>query len=758
MSAKARATAGKPASRGGKEPRPGRAGGPRAAQPAESRVAERPEQARATPSHPSSLVVSRPVQPNAPVFREEAPRENTDVPRIATRPPGEPRPHKAQVGVSQRPTTLRELLAQARALLGQGAHQEDLVGLIVATADYHGIRVRRDAVGPPSIVDQAATQGPEQPAQAPSEPVPTQSEPVPEQSAQPAPAPAQPAPEQPAQSEPVPTQSESAPAQSEHAPAASPVSVPAADPCAGPTGTPSKSARKKKSGRKRQTLPVTIVRLEDGSHRMCVKVAPDDPEPPKSAPPRDLGSPRVWRLVLSCSERAGQLRGAKGAPIQHECNGLVLDAVTLRVLSMPPGAFHLNPAAAALNPLLAQGAYDIIRADDGTVLTLYYWRYPGGQSGERSAPGHWCLSSSNGYDVSTLKWCGDRTFAEIFADLATKYYPRFVSETGLRLDSGRLSFTHLDESRCYTVGLRHHDFHPILADPERLWVIQVTDLSGDLPRVDRSARLYDLPPQEVLANPHRLAEIAARRRENRALAGRTASAPGDWPTLQDLISLGDDSKDRALDYIARQAASAGPGSPEGQVTPVRALPSDLHYGFILRSRDPGKTLTLSDILIESPFLTRVRKLLYDRPPRHEQDSVTASDRSEYTAMRAYLAVDNRADYLALRPQLSQRFQVYDGFVRSLIQLVAHSLRQRALGPASREPPLRTPIGQVASSLLEHVWKHERLTGFHKDSEAIVRDYVTHPQYALLYIRALRIADARRGEPADRSEGGAEPGE
>lgn len=473
---------------------------------------------------------------------------------------------------------------------------------------------------------------------------------------------------------------------------------------------------------------------------MSVGVTPSDP-PPREDPARDLSPPQVWRLVLSCSERAGQLRGAKGAPIQHECNGLVLDAVTLRVLSMPPGAFHLNPAAAALNPLLAQGAYDIIRADDGTVLTLYYWRYPSPGGGPA---GHWCLSSSNGYDVSTLKWSGSRTFAGIVADLATRYYPRFAEEAGLSLDAAgeRLSFANLDETRCYTIGLRHHDFHPIQADPERLWLIQVTDLGGEYPKADRFASLHDLPRQEVIENPCRLAELAAAR-----VPGRPPPAPGSWPTLQDLIALGDDSKARALDYIARHAG--GPAAGE-----ARALPSDLHYGFILRSRDPGLTQTLSDILIESPFLTRVRQLMYDRPPRHEQDSVTAANRGEYTAMRAYLNVANRQDYFALCPHLSQRCQAYDSFVRSLVQLVVHALRQRALGPASREPPLRSPMGLVASSLLEHISKRERLNGYHKDTDAIVRDYVTSPQYALPYLRAMWLAaEARRAEAAPESKAG-----
>lgn len=652
------------------------------------------------------------------------------------------------------------MLCQAQSLLREGASQEAILGFIQSTADFHGIRMRREA-NAPSIVPAPASSplaGPSDqnatpPVAGPSDPIaepalvdsgPSSAgaalagcEPSLSVGIEPSSADAGPA-------DAGPTDAGSAvPGQADiDTPDACPA-CPEPGPGSLPGGPAPKKSRKKRGGRKKTNLPVKVVRLDDGSHLLSIRVAAESPAgEPGPEGPRGAAAPEavfeeeeppVRRVILSSGERAGRQRGAKGAILQHECNGLVLDATTWRALSVPPGAFHLSPGAAALDPLLAQGLYDIIRADDGTVLTIYHWTPPG-----LGPAGQWCLASSNGYDVSTLRWCGDRTFASILFDLATRHYPGFVESAGVTLDeSGRLRFERLDPSRCYTVGLRHHDFHPVLADPERLWLIQVTDLGGPLPR-PAALKLSGLPTQEVFANPHLLAALAGSRR------AQAPESPDGWPTLADLVLLGSDSLEKAAAFIGKEA---GP-SQASEATPDRRLPAELHYGFILRSRDPSRTQALSDILVESPLLARVRKLLYDRAPRALQDSVSADIRSEYAAMRAFLTVDDRTAFLDLCPQWGDRFRAFDEFTRSVIGLVAHSLRQRAMGPASREPALRSPIGQVAKALVEHIWASEKhLSAFHSDAESIIRDYVISPEYALMYLRALKLT------PPDAPPGG-----
>ncbi len=480
------------------------------------------------------------------------------------------------------------------------------------------------------------------------------------------------------------------------------------------------------SERKKKTIPAPMIRLADGSHHLALgRIFDPDVVDDQDAPtPSVRGGATVGRLVLSGDKRGGGASRGRGVSLYYECNGLVLDARTWRALAVPPCAFNPRPNAKTVDPLLAEDLYDVIRVDDGTVVTLYCWSHP------VDGP-TWALASSNGYDVSSLYWIGPLTYAEVFHDLAVRLYPKFGEETGMeleRLDDGttRLKFARLDASRCYTVGFRHHNFHPMAADPERMWQIQSADLTGCAPRVVYSGGLPVIPEQTVL---HRDADLAALAAEAAKACGRPEGAP---LTLEGLQALGKDAFARAAAFIA----SGARGPPLGAPAPT-ALPPELNYGYILRSRDAGRTRENSDILVETPLLARIRKIVYERAPRSVRDDLTADDRLEYNAMRAYLTANERLDFLALYPGWVARFQAFEEFVNNVVHLVIHALRQRAMAPSSREPPMRSATGQVARALLDHICRHENLTAFHKDTESIVRDYVVNPEYAFLFLRAMR---------------------
>ena len=127
----------------------------------------------------------------------------------------------------------------------------------------------------------------------------------------------------------------------------------------------------------------------------------------------------VGRIILSCGRRGG-LGGLRG-----ECNGAVIDARTWTHLVVPPRAFTRRPSAKEVDRAFATpdadgiirtGDYEIIQVSDGTVVTLYCWTHP-----ERRPV--WCLTSTNGYDVSRLNWMGDETYAEVLYGLLAEYPP-----------------------------------------------------------------------------------------------------------------------------------------------------------------------------------------------------------------------------------------------------------------------------------------------------------------------------------------------
>jgi hypothetical protein len=421
----------------------------------------------------------------------------------------------------------------------------------------------------------------------------------------------------------------------------------------------------------------------------------------------------VGRLVLSGDKRGGGQARGREVPLYYECNGLVLDARTWHALAVPPCAFNLLPAPKAVDAGLADDLYDIFEADDGTVITFYSWNHPTDKD-------VWAMASSNGYDVSSLHWTGNLTYAEVFLDLAQRYYPAFVAETGARVERPspgvtRLAFTNLSRERCYTIGFRHHNFHPMLADPERMWQIQHATLTDTTPRVVQRGGFFGIPDQKVRTD------------ELKAKAGAVL-------TLAHLRGLGAVAYEEALEYIEMRSRNETVIALEG------GLPQ-LNYGFILRSRSPERTRENSDLLVESPLLVRVRKLAYERAPRSVRDRLKADERLEHNALRAYLTANERHTFLALFPNWAPKFQTYEEFVNNVVHLVVHAMRQHAMAPASREPVMRSTTGQVARALWEHICRHEKLTPFNRDTESIVRDYVVNPEYAYFFLRALRSTQA-----------------
>ena len=177
---------------------------------------------------------------------------------------------------------------------------------------------------------------------------------------------------------------------------------------------------------------------------------------------------------------------------------------TLRVRSyhsVPPCVFDPRPskqeydrafAAPDADGVIRTGHYNVIQVFDGTAVTIYRWTQP-----KKGLV--WCLASANCFDVSHLKWGGDETYAEVLFELLAKS-PTFLASTGLRLRRGLLcvddvglDFQTLDRGRCYTIGFRHPNFHPMAADPPGVWNIQSVDLASGvataagLPGIHRQA-------------------------------------------------------------------------------------------------------------------------------------------------------------------------------------------------------------------------------------------------------------------------------
>ena len=478
-----------------------------------------------------------------------------------------------------------------------------------------------------------------------------------------------------------------------------------------PTGDATVAAKgvtpkSEKAAARTRALAPHLIYARDGTLRLSLDYLFDD-GPKQPAPERGRS---VCRLLLS----GGRNRSA----IQREFIGLVFDARTWQLLVAPPPAFNLRPAARDVDALLAENAYECIRVEDGTVVTLYCWNHP--QLGAT-----WALATSNGYDVSSLYWMGPKTYAEVVFDIMSRLHPEFVAATGAALVLGpaRLTFAALDPGYSYTFGFRHHDFHPIRSDPERVWQIQAAPnaaalVGGTAALVGGAAGLPAVPFQTVVAQSALACELG--------LANPF--------TLAQLRATGTHAFETAAAHISGAAV----------VSPAALA---FNYGWILRLKtDAGLSPAAralaaahadhAHVLVETPLLVRVRRSIYERAPRSVRDNISATERFDYNAMRAFL-MPSAGDYLTLFPAQAGLFTKYQKFMDELVGEAVEILQQRARAPA-REPRPATAAGRIAQALLKHIAESAGLTAGSRDVEGILRDLIMVPENAYLFLRAVNL--------------------
>ena len=335
------------------------------------------------------------------------------------------------------------------------------------------------------------------------------------------------------------------------------------------------------------------------------------------------------RIILSRGRRGG------GSGLCAEWNGAVINARTWTHLAVPPRAFDPRPSktevdracvAPDADGVIRTGHYNVIQLIDGTVVTIYSWTHP-----KKGLV--WCLAPANDYHVSNLKWGGNETLTEVLFELLANS-PTFLVATGLRLRRGLLcvgdvclDFQTLDRGRCYTIGFRHPNFHPMAADPPEVWNIQSVDLAS---RVATAAGLPAIPRQAASNREHLVRLVGSQDVRRRGIR------------VEDLELI----SRRALD----DAKAAIAGKPVSRLLASRewVFNTSFNYGFILRSR---RTEVCPDVLYASPLLHRVRQLIYScRPPQQVQ-----SARYQYNSLRAFLSPSDRSDFLELFPEFAPCF-------------------------------------------------------------------------------------------------------
>jgi hypothetical protein len=376
--------------------------------------------------------------------------------------------------------------------------------------------------------------------------------------------------------------------------------------------------------------------------------------------------------------------------VYYSCNGCVIDTVNWRVVSMPPLAFNKQHIYNIVDKFLMQDMYDIFKVVDGTIVTFYYW-------GNK-----WNIASSNGYDVSSYYWIGDLTYAEVIHDLFSRLYPDAIEQNGIKLIDNYLLDFNLDTNHCYTIGFRHHNFHPLLLDPECMWNVQHVNLTTK--EVTYGNGLLGIPNQTSMTLDK---------------TTKTTSTTNDTPVKLDVV------------WSVDQLMSINKLS----INNATKLQPSFNYGYILRSKDASVTKQLSNVLIESPLLRKIKKHVYEYPSNLFNQFINNKNRTEYIIIKNYFNKQEKNDIIQLYPQFSNVYTLLSKCISDTIACMIIIMKNKQAN-TNEQLPYKPCITILSYTLLKYITKYEAIDPFSKDIESILRDYITNIEYVVLFINTI----------------------
>jgi hypothetical protein len=351
--------------------------------------------------------------------------------------------------------------------------------------------------------------------------------------------------------------------------------------------------------------------------------------------------------------------------IYYYCNGLIIDSQKWKVIALPPMAFNKRQLYNKVTSLIDY--YDIFKVIDGTIVTIYYYN------------NKWNISSSNGYDVSSYYWMGELTYAEIIYELITKFYPELINTLEITIEDSNIHFNNLDTGYSYTIGFRHHNFHIILNDPEKIWNIQKTNIKTY--DICFNEGIPGIPSQEALPKQ----------------------------TIDELIYTNKNSLHVAI-----------------------TTKETFNYGYILKSKNIEKTGELSNILISSMLLQKIKENIYEYSCPLVKKYISHKNRLEFIAIKNFFDKMDKSITLQLCPQLMSRYLFYTKLVDDIVNCIIILLKNKH---TKNNIPITYDIDIVTLSnlLLNKINYFEALDPYDNNIKSILKDYVTNPEYCILFL-------------------------
>jgi hypothetical protein len=218
----------------------------------------------------------------------------------------------------------------------------------------------------------------------------------------------------------------------------------------------------------------------------------------------------------------------------------------------------------------------------------------------------WCISTARSFDLTDKNW-GSLTYKEVVQKLLGDNTQKFYES--------------LDKSHSYTFGIKTEDMHPFREGKDvpinKMWFIQ----SANLETLEINFNF----PNEINIPGQIITDI----------------------NLNDITVLYNELNQGLDDFIYGQTSH-----------PL--------YGYMLRSRDPSKTGSHSNIVLESSLLQRIRQLYY-----HSSLSMYAQemkyDRDTYIIIYSYLDTNRHILFRKLFPHFITIFDVLDTITSNIVK-------------------------------------------------------------------------------------------
>lgn len=419
---------------------------------------------------------------------------------------------------------------------------------------------------------------------------------------------------------------------------------------------------------------------------------PAQPTKTKKSKFANVAGKKMSRILLSSSK----LRADLSTELYRQLNGIVLHYPSWKVLSVPSPMFNIKPKDTELTANLDD--YDIYTVTDGTVVTLYYMDAISNH-GAPNQTGSWRLSSANGFDVTDYRWTASITYFEAIMEIAKKY-PQF-------------SLARLNKNCSYTIGFRHHSFHPMKADPEKLWFIQSCNLD-----ILNNLLVTTMSTSQFLDG-----NVPAKTQP--VLVINSTDDIG-IPVQRPLIFNATDSKSvmKIMHETNENALSVFVQGTKGDFV------NEPHYGFFLRPKT--HRADLCDIMYESKILHLIRKTMYNFPKKRLAGEVefTNTNRIDYAVLRAYLGVNTKYPFITLFPQYEPYYNRYTDMFNKIASRVVQLIKSR-----TEKPRADNVIDELSVHFADHI-KESGVNVSNPEGVNIILSFLQDKRYLELYFGAV----------------------